>query len=178
MANFNKVMILGNLTRDPEQRFLPSQQAVTNFSLAVNRKFKTQSGEEREEVTFIDCEAWGKQAEIINKYCQRGRPLFIEGRLKQDSWDDKTTGQKRTKMKVVVENFQLLGGRDNAPGGGGGGGGEYGGDDMGQAPAPPRQQSRPPANRPASQRPAPQAPPQDDPPFSDEAQFKDDDIPF
>lgn len=163
MANFNKVILLGNLTRDPQLRYLPSQMPVVDIGMAVNHKFKTASGEDREEVMFIDCTAFGKQAEIINKYCQKGRPLLIEGRLKLDSWDDKQTGQKRSKHKITIDNFQLLGGRGDAPAGGGGGGG----DDYEQ---------RPPS-RGGGGRGQQSAPPQE-PPFSDEGQVKDDDIPF
>src|SRR5271170_1340838 len=117
MASFNRVMLLGNLTRDPQMRYLPSQTPVTDFGLACNRKFKTATGEQREEVLFVDCSAFGRQAEVINQYCTKGKPLFIEGRLKLDTWEDKNGGGKRSKLSVVVENFQLLGGRDGAPGG-------------------------------------------------------------
>ena len=109
MANLNKVMLIGNLTRDPELRVTPKGTAICQFSLAVNRKFKTESGGEQEEVTYIDIEAWGKSGENIAKYCVKGRPLYVEGRLRLDSWEDKTTKEKRSKMKVVLENFQFLG---------------------------------------------------------------------
>ena len=123
MANLNKVMLIGNLTRDPELRVTPKGTAICQFSLAVNRKFKDESGGEREEVTYVDIEAWSKQGETIAKYCTKGRPLFVEGRLRLDQWEDKTTKEKRSRMKVVLENFQFLGsGRaDGAPGGGEGG---------------------------------------------------------
>ncbi len=129
MANLNKVMLIGNLTRDPELRVTPKGTAICQFSLAVNRKFKDESGGEREEVTYVDIEAWSKQGETIAKYCTKGRPLFVEGRLRLDQWEDKTTKEKRSRMKVVLENFQFLGsGRaDGAPGGGGGGEGGEGG---------------------------------------------------
>jgi single-strand DNA-binding protein len=116
MASFNKVILLGNLTRDPELRYTPKGQAVARLGLAVNRSYKTDSGEVREEVTFIDIDAWGKQAELIHQYLHKGNPLFIEGRLKLDQWDDKTTGQKVSKLRVVMENFQFIGG--NRPEGG------------------------------------------------------------
>ena len=119
MANLNKVMLIGNLTRDPELKYTPGNQAVCEVGLAVNRKYRTKDGEDREETTFVDCEAWGKQAEVIKQYMTKGKPLFIEGRLKLDTWEDKDGG-KRSKMRVVIENFQFLG----AAGGGGGGGGE------------------------------------------------------
>jgi single-strand DNA-binding protein len=110
MANLNKVMLIGNLTRDPELRVTPKGTAICQFSLAVNRKFKDESGGEREEVTYIDIEAWSKQGETIAKYCTKGRPLFVEGRLRLDQWEDKNTKEKRSRMKVVLENFQFLGG--------------------------------------------------------------------
>lgn len=128
MANLNKVMLIGNLTRDPELRVTPKGTAICQFSLAVNRKFKDESGGEREEVTYVDIEAWSKQGETIAKYCTKGRPLFVEGRLRLDQWEDKTTKEKRSRMKVVLENFQFLGsGRSDgtAPAGGGEGGGSY-----------------------------------------------------
>src|SRR5687767_16029380 len=111
MASFNKVLLMGNLTRDPQLKYLPSQTAVCDFGLACNRKFRTAAGEDREEVTFVDITAFGKQAEIINQYCQKGKQMFIEGRLKFDTWEDKQGGGKRSKLSVVVENFQLLGSR-------------------------------------------------------------------
>ncbi len=117
-GSFNKVFLMGNLTRDVELKTLPSDQSVAKIGLAVNRKFKTRDGENREEVTFIDCEAWGRTAEVMNQYLSKGRPVFIEGRLKLDQWQDKE-GQKRSKLKVVVENFQFV---DSAGGGGGSGG--------------------------------------------------------
>jgi len=122
MANLNKVMLIGNLTRDPEIKYTPKGTAIAAFGLAVNRNYSTETGEKREEVTFVDLEAYGRVAEIIGEYCKKGRPLFVEGRLKLDTWDDKQSGQKRSKMKVVVENMQLLGGRDGGPAGGGAGG--------------------------------------------------------
>jgi len=117
MANYNKVLLMGNLTRDPELRYTPKGQAVAKLGLAVNRRYTTESGEAREETTFVDIDAWGKQAEVICQYCKKGRPLFVEGRLKLDQWDDKTTGQKRSQLRVVLEGFQFVGG---APAEGGG----------------------------------------------------------
>ena len=107
MANYNKVILIGNLTRDPELRFLPSQTPVCEIGLAVNRKWKPKDGEQREETCFIDCTAFGKQAEVINQYMTKGRPIMIEGRLQLDSWEK--DGQRRSKHKVVVEQFQFLG---------------------------------------------------------------------
>jgi single-strand DNA-binding protein len=121
MANFNKVYLIGNLTRDPELRVTPKGTAICQFGLAVNRQFKEESGAMRDETTFVDIEAWGKQGETIAKYCTKGRPLFVEGRLKFDQWEDKTSGQKRSKLKVVLEGFQFLGGRsEGAPAASGG----------------------------------------------------------
>ena len=130
MANFNKVYLMGNLTRDPEMRVTPKGTAICQFSLAVNRKFRDESGADREEVTYVDIEAWGKSGENIAKYCTKGRPLFVVGRLRLDQCEDKNTKEKRSRMKVVLENFQFLGsGRaeGGAPGGaaGGGEGGGY-----------------------------------------------------
>jgi single-strand DNA-binding protein len=172
MASFNRVILLGNLTRDPQLRYLPSSNTpVAEFGLATNRKFKTASGEEREEVCFVDCTAWGKQAEILNQYCQKGRPLFVEGRLKLDQWEDKQGGGKRSKLTVVVENFQLLGGRDSGGGGGAGASAAPTGEEGSQAP--PR-----PASRPAPPAAKSDAPPAAQPPYGQEQQFKEDDIPF
>lgn len=126
MASFNKVMLMGNLTRDVEIRHTSGNTAIGKFGIAVNRKFKTQSGEQREEVTFVDCEAWGRTAEVIAQYLSRGSPIFIEGRLKLDQWEDKNGGGKRSKHLIVVENFQFINsGQGGGNSGGGGGGGGY-----------------------------------------------------
>jgi single-strand DNA-binding protein len=109
MSNFNKVYLMGNLTRDPETRVTPKGTAIAQFGLAINRSWKDESGQKRDETCFVDIEAWGKQGEVIAKYCTKGRPLFVEGRLKFDQWEDKTSGQKRSKLKVVLENFQFIG---------------------------------------------------------------------
>jgi single-strand DNA-binding protein len=114
MASFNKVILLGNLTRDPEVRYTPKGSAVCDLGIAVNRVYTTEGGERREEVTFVDVVLWARLAEIAGEYLRKGRPVFIEGRLQMDSWDDKQTGQKRTKLRVVGESMQLLGSR---PGG-------------------------------------------------------------
>ena len=118
MANFNKVILMGNLTRDVELRHTPSNQTVANIGLAVNRTYQTREGERREETTFVDCEAWGRQAEVMAQYLSKGRPVMIEGRLKLDQWQDQQ-GQNRSKMRVVIENFQFVGGRGEGGGGGG-----------------------------------------------------------
>lgn len=120
MASFNKVYLMGNLTRDPELRVTPKGTPICQFGLAVNRQFKDDAGQTRDETTFVDIEAWGRQGETISKYCTKGKPLFVEGRLKLDTWDDKTTGQKRNKMKVVLENFQFIGGREGGASNAGG----------------------------------------------------------
>ncbi|MEM8955973.1 MAG: single-stranded DNA-binding protein [Verrucomicrobiota bacterium] len=123
MASLNKVMLIGNLTRDPEVRYTPKGTAVTDIGLAVNRVFSAaDGGEKREETTFVDVTLWGRQAEIAGQYLQKGRPVFIEGRLQLDSWEDKNSGQKRSKLRVVGENMQFLGSREGGGVGVGGGG--------------------------------------------------------
>ena len=116
MASFNKVILLGNLTRDPEVRYTPKGSAVCDLGIAVNRVYTTDSGEKREEVTYVDVVLWARLAEIAGEYLKKGRPVFVEGRLQMDTWDDKQTGQKRTRLRVVGESMQLLGSR---PGGAG-----------------------------------------------------------
>ncbi|MEI8089224.1 MAG: single-stranded DNA-binding protein [Opitutaceae bacterium] len=122
MAYLNKVFLIGNLTRDPELRVTPKGTAICQFGLAVNRQFKDESGATRDETTFIDIEAWGKQGELVAKYLAKGSPAMVEGRLKLDQWEDKQSGQKRSKLKVVLDNVQFLstrGGASTAPGMGG-----------------------------------------------------------
>jgi single-strand DNA-binding protein len=123
MASFNKVILLGNLTRDPEVRYTPKGSAVCDLGIAVNRQYTLDSGEKREEVTYVDVVLWSRLAEIAGEYLKKGRPIFIEGRLQMDSWEDKQSGQKRTKLRVIGETMQLLGGRPPgaAPGGSEGG---------------------------------------------------------
>jgi len=121
MASFNKVILLGNLTRDPEVRYTPKGSAVADIGLAVNRVYSTEAGEKREEVTFVDVTLWGRTAEIAGEYLKKGRPVLIEGRLQLDSWDDKQSGQKRSKLKVVGESMQLIGSRPGGAAEGGGG---------------------------------------------------------
>ena len=108
MASFNKVILAGNLTRDPELRYTPKGTAVARLGLACNRKWKSESGEMKEEVTFVDVDAFGKTAETIGQYLKKGRPILIEGRLRYDTWEDKQSGQKKSKLSVVLENFQFL----------------------------------------------------------------------
>ncbi len=160
MASFNKVILLGNLTRDPQVKYTPSGTAVAEIGLAVNRYwFDKQSNTRREETTFVDVTLWGRDAEVAGEYLAKGRPVLIEGRLQLDSWDDKQTGQKRTKLRVVGERMQMLGSR----GEGGGGGGS------GRASAPPHAQSEPsdgpPIGEYESEAASSGAPPQDDVPF-------------
>jgi single-strand DNA-binding protein len=108
MANFNKVILAGNLTRDPELRYTPKGMAIAKLGLAINRTWKNEAGETKEEVTFVDVDAFGRTAETIGQYLKKGRPILIEGRLKLDQWDDKQTGQKRSRLGVVLETFQFL----------------------------------------------------------------------
>ena len=117
MANFNKIFLMGNLTRDPQLSYLPSQTAVVEFGLAVNRRWRGKDGSDREETCFVDCRAFGRLAENINKYLSKGRPLFVEGRLTFDSWTA-SDGTKRSRHRVTVESFQFLGARggERSPG--------------------------------------------------------------
>jgi single-strand DNA-binding protein len=156
MANLNKVMLIGNLTRDPEVRYTPSGKAVSDISLAINRVWNNDQGQKQEETTFVDVTLWGRQAELAQQYLTKGRGVYIEGRLQMDSWDDKETGKKRTKLKVVGDNLQFLpDGRSPAAGAPNGG--------STQRSAPPQQRSGPPQGASAA--------PHDD--FQEE-----DDIPF
>ncbi len=151
MANYNKILLMGNLTRDPELSYLPSNTPVVEFGLAVNRRYRRQDGEQGEETLFIDCKSFGRQAEVINQYLSKGRGVFVEGRLQLDQWEDKQSGQKRSKHRVVVENFQFLDGRgDGDSGGSSGGGGGYarggssGGGGQRRSSTPPSQPAPPP----------------------------------
>ena len=120
MASYNKVILMGNLTRDPELRYLPSGAAVANFGIAMNETYTDrQTGEKREEVCFVDVEAWGRQAEIANEYLQKGRPVFVDGSLRFDSWEA-DDGTKRSRLKVRAFRFQFIGGPQDGDGGGGG----------------------------------------------------------
>ncbi|HVP72102.1 MAG TPA: single-stranded DNA-binding protein [Phycisphaerales bacterium] len=129
MPNYNKVLLMGNLTRDVELKYTPGNMAVANLGIAVNRRYKGNDGEMKEETTFVDCEAWAQTAENLSKWFSKGRPIFLEGRLKLDQWQDKDGGN-RSKLKVVVENFQFVDSKSGAQGGAGGStggnaGGEY-----------------------------------------------------
>jgi single-strand DNA-binding protein len=108
MPNFNKVILAGNLTRDPELRYTPKGTAVCKIGIAINRNWTTESGEKKEDVTFVDVDFFGKTAEVIGQYLKKGRPILIEGRLKYDQWDDRQSGQKRSKLGVIGESFQFL----------------------------------------------------------------------
>ncbi len=118
MPSFNKVILLGNLTRDPETRVTQNGLTICKLGMAVSRVFSTREGERKEETSFVDIDAFGKQAEVITKYMRKGKPLMVEGRLKLDQWET-DDGQKRNKLKVVLENFQFVGGRDDNSEGGG-----------------------------------------------------------
>jgi single-strand DNA-binding protein len=153
MASFNKVILVGNLTRDPELRYTPKGTAIAKIGLAVNRVWTNEAGEKKEEVTFVDVDVFGRTAENVGQYMRKGRPILVEGRLRLDQWDDKQTGQKKSKLGVVAETVQFLG---SPPGGEGGGG----------APA-----ARP--TRPAA---APTAPPAE--PVDGDGPPESDDVPF
>lgn len=163
MANLNKVMLIGNLTRDPELRHTPKGTAVAELGLAINRVWNNEQGQRQEETTFVDVTLWGRQAEVAQQYLTKGSPAYIEGRLQLDSWDDKATGQKRSKLKIVGEALQLLGAKGTAGGGGGGNGGG------GYSERP--QQSRPPQQQRSG-------PPQGASPAPVDEYQEDDDIPF
>lgn len=172
MASLNKVMLIGNLTRDPEVRYTPKGTAVAELGLAVNRRYSADNGEKREETTFVDVTLWGRTAELAAQYLKKGRPVYIEGRLQLDTWDDKQSGQKRSKMRVVGEEMQFLGG--GREGGSGGGGEEYEGggrSSSGYSDSRPQYErtQRPPAGRPT---------PPPKPPADPDLDVEDDDIPF
>ena len=155
MASFNKVILMGNLTRDPELRYTPKGTAIAKIGLAVNRTWRNEAGETKEEVTFVDVDVFGRTAENVGQYMRKGRPIMVEGRLKLDTWDDKQTGQKRSRLGVVADTVQFLG----SPAGG----------ESGGAPAAPR------AARPAaSNSPAPSAPE----PLEGDVPPESDDVPF
>ena len=132
MANLNKVMLIGNLTRDIELKYTPRGTAVAELGMAINRRYKGDNDEWKDETTFVDVTLWGRQAEIAKEYLAKGRSVYIEGRLQLDTWDDKQTGQKRSKLKVTGETMQMLGARGEGAGGGGGGGSSPAPDDYEQ----------------------------------------------
>ncbi len=143
-ASFNKVYLMGNLTRDPESRVTPAGLTIVKLGLAVNRRYRTRDGEVKEEVTFVDIDAFGATAETIQKYCSKGSGLFVEGRLRLDQWQDKTSGENRSKLSVVLENFQFIGGRGEEASSAGGGYEESSPPRRSSTPAP-RKEDRPPA---------------------------------
>jgi single-strand DNA-binding protein len=160
MASFNRVILLGNLTRDPQVRYTPSGTAVAEIGMAVNRYwFDKQSNTRREETTFVDVTLWGREAEVAGEYLAKGRPVLIEGRLQLDTWDDKQTGQKRSKLRVVAEHMQMLGSR------GDGGGGSGGGRSSAPAHAQTEPSDGPPTGEFDSEAASSGPPPQDDVPF-------------
>lgn len=120
MASFNKVILMGNLVADPEMRVTPGGMSICKFTLAVNRQFSTKEGEQREEVAYVDVDAFGRSAEVISKYLNKGSPILVEGRLRQDKWEN-PQGEKRSKLMVVCETFKFVGGRDESSGSSGGG---------------------------------------------------------
>ena len=144
MANFNKVFLMGNLTRDPQLSYLPSQTPVVDFGMAINRNWTGKDGEKKEEVCFVDCRAFGKQAETLNKYMTKGRPIFIEGRLTYEQWTAQD-GSKKSRHRIIVEGFQFLG---SAGGKGGAGGGEQAGQADADADRPETQQAESKADAP------------------------------
>jgi single-strand DNA-binding protein len=160
MANLNKVLLMGNLTRDPELRTLPSGMAVCNFGMAINRNFTDREGNKREETTFVDVESFGKQAETISRYMNKGRGIFVEGRLKLDQWET-PAGEKRSKLRVNLENFQFVGGR-----------GEDGDGASASSSTAPSRDSSPTLN----EGPAPSPNKEADP--ADKADIEEDDVPF
>lgn len=153
MASFNKVILMGNLTRDPELRYTPKGTAIARFGLAVNRVWRTETGDQKEEVTFVDIDAYGRQAETVSQYMKKGSPILVEGRLRLHQWEDKQTSQKRSVLRVDLENFKFVGPAGQREGG--------------AAPEAPRA------------RPTPAAPPADSPSVSEpESPPADDDVPF
>lgn len=171
MAYLNKVMLIGNMTRDPELRYLQTGTAVCDFGIAVNRSFKTQGGEQKDEVLFVDVTAFGKQAETISEYLQKGRSIFVEGRLKLDQWTGQD-GQKRSRMNVVLERFQFM---DSRQGGGGQGGGERRAAPQSRPQQTPGQKPQAPSPQSAPQ---PPRPAQDAPPAGNDFDSTEESIPF
>jgi single-strand DNA-binding protein len=159
MASFNKVILVGNLTRDPELRYTPKGTAIAKIGVAVNRVWTNEAGEKKEEVTFVDVDIFGRTAENVGHYMRKGRPILIEGRLRLDQWDDKQTGQKKSRLGVVAETVQFLG----SPGGSGG---------EGNGPAAPAARpARPAAPAAAAPTPPPEPPEAEVPPESDDVPF-------
>jgi len=160
MANFNKVILAGNLTRDPELRYTPKGTAVVKMGMAINRTWKSESGESKEEVTFVDVDVWGRQAEVIAQYMRKGRPLLVEGRLKLDTWEDKNTHQKQSKLKVVLESFSFIDSKGAEGAGGAGAGAAPTGEGSRRPAAPPKPPAA--ADAPAGGPPEAEPPPEED----------------
>ena len=157
MASYNKVILMGNLTRDPEVKFLPNGTAVANFGLAVNESYTDrQTGEQRESVCFVDVEAWGRQAEVVGEYFTKGRPILVEGSLKYDSWEA-DDGTKRNRLRVRLQRFQFVGGRRDED--------EMGGGYAGAQPAAPSGQPAPYQGAPAPEASSAPSSTEDDIPF-------------
>ena len=163
MASFNKVILAGNLTRDPEMRFTSTGLAIAKFGLAVSRTWKNEAGESKEEVLFVDIDAFGRQAEVVSQYFKKGRPILVEGRLKLDQWEDKNTHQKQSKLRVVLETFSFI---DS-------GRAETGVPGEAPRPRPPAAPPTAPATASPAPTPAPASPPAEEPPAPAE-----DDVPF
>lgn len=182
MASLNKVMLIGNLTRDPEVKYTPKGIAIVDIGLAMNRTYTTADGEKREEVTFVDVSFFGKQAEVLGQWMKKGRPLYVEGRLKLDSWDDRESGKKQYKLRVTGEEFQFLGSKND-----GGGGGQYDEDSGSRSSGGGYSQNRPAQSQPRSPQhndyddngpPPRNAPPQQQRPDAFPPGMDDDEIPF
>jgi single-strand DNA-binding protein len=167
MASFNKVILMGNLTRDPELRVTANGNSICKLGLATSRVYSTKDGERREETTFVDIDAFGKQAEVINKYMRKGRPIMVEGRLKLDQWE--SDGQKRSKLKVVLDKFEFVGSRDDNDDGTSGGGYEK---------SSPPARSAPVVSAPAASAPEASTPAAPAANFSNDNDTLDEDVPF
>lgn len=178
MANYNKVLLMGNLTRDPELRYSgggTGGTAITKFGLATNRQWRNQAGEQQEETCFVDIVVFGRQAETCNEYLSKGRPVFVEGRLSLSTWEDRETGAKRSRLEVVAERVQFLGSRSDSGGGGGGGYSRSGG---GSSSFGDRQETRAPAAQPQQPQPQQPASPPRAAPAPASGGYDFDDIPF
>lgn len=178
MSSFNKVLLMGNLTRDPQVKHLPSNVVVAEFGLATSRRYRSAGGEDRDETTFVDCTTFGRQAEVISQFCRKGKPIFVEGRLKFDSWEDKQTGARRSKLTVVVENFQFVGGREDTSGPGSAGADMFGNDRPWKSANNPQQQPVAAGTAVADAPPRKRRTKTADLPFGPEKQFEEADIPF
>lgn len=163
MPNFNKVIIVGNCTKDPEIRYTPKGTALVEMSIAVNNNYTTASGEKREETDFFEIVFWGKLAEIVSEYVEKGKPILVSGKLKQETWEDKETHKKRSKITIVAEEMQLLGSKEGS-----------------RTPSrePEGRSSGRQESRPAQRGERPQPPPSNKPPVDPDLDVESDDIPF